>query len=188
MQKGDLRVQRTQFLIVDAFEKLLKEKPFEKITVQNIADKAMINRKTYYTYFYCRSELLEAVCANCFNNLADALARFEPLEQKNPESFKHALISVLKTVDGYSGVYEALLEKYPSPDFEENIYSILQEYAKSRLKYKTGGTESAAQAADLRSAFFSSGFLKILRLYAKGTYNNGSVAEAMIPFLYGGAL
>ena len=43
MKLTDIRYLRTEKLIFDAFAKLLSEKPYEKITVQDIADEAMIN-------------------------------------------------------------------------------------------------------------------------------------------------
>ena len=48
MKLTDIRYLRTEKLIFDAFAKLLSEKPYEKITVQDIADEAMINRATFY--------------------------------------------------------------------------------------------------------------------------------------------
>ena len=47
MKFTDIRYLRTEKLIFDAFAKLLSENPYEKITVQDIADEAMINRATF---------------------------------------------------------------------------------------------------------------------------------------------
>lgn len=43
----DLRVKRTRKLITQAFFALLRKKKFEKISIQEIADSAMINRATF---------------------------------------------------------------------------------------------------------------------------------------------
>lgn len=51
MKLTDIRYLRTEKLIFDAFAKLLSEKPYEKITVQDIADEAMINRATFYAHY-----------------------------------------------------------------------------------------------------------------------------------------
>ena len=53
----DIRYLRTEKLIFDAFAKFLSEKPYEKITVQDIADKAMINRATFYAHYADKDEL-----------------------------------------------------------------------------------------------------------------------------------
>ena len=47
----DLRVIRTRKMIFNAFIKLVKEYGIERLTVQQIADEAMINRATFYAHF-----------------------------------------------------------------------------------------------------------------------------------------
>lgn len=49
--KEDLRVQKTIDAIYKAFEELLLEKEFEKITVTELAARARINKKTFYSYY-----------------------------------------------------------------------------------------------------------------------------------------
>ena len=51
MVKQDARVTRTKSLIRSAFLQLLKEKNYEAITVQDILDKTLINRSTFYKHF-----------------------------------------------------------------------------------------------------------------------------------------
>lgn len=41
----------TEKIIKDAFWELLEEKPYNKITVQNIADRCQLNRNTFYYHF-----------------------------------------------------------------------------------------------------------------------------------------
>ena len=47
-EKEDPRVTRTRNLILGAFTELLTEKGFQSLTVQDIAEKAGINRATFY--------------------------------------------------------------------------------------------------------------------------------------------
>ena len=49
--KTDLRVIKTKKAIRDAFAELLSEKDIHKITITDIADTAVINRKTFYNYY-----------------------------------------------------------------------------------------------------------------------------------------
>ena len=46
------------------FKDLLKEKPFNKITVNDIANKCDINRQTFYYHFKDIYDLLEWIFAN----------------------------------------------------------------------------------------------------------------------------
>lgn len=55
----DLRIRRTRFLLHKAFMELLAEKDFQSITVQDIADRAMVHRATFYDHFLDKYALLE---------------------------------------------------------------------------------------------------------------------------------
>ena len=58
-EKLDPRVKRTRSLILQAFGELLAEKGFEAISVQDITDKAEINRATFYKHFVDKYALLD---------------------------------------------------------------------------------------------------------------------------------
>lgn len=57
--KTDLRIQRTQKAIIDAFYELLDEKAFANISVIDICERALINRGTFYTHFEDKYQLLD---------------------------------------------------------------------------------------------------------------------------------
>jgi AcrR family transcriptional regulator len=58
-EKLDPRVKRTRSLILDAFENLLPDRGFQSLTVQDITDKAEINRATFYAHFADKYDLLD---------------------------------------------------------------------------------------------------------------------------------
>ena len=58
-EKLDPRVKRTRGLILTSFESLLAEKGFESITVQDVTDKAQVNRATFYAHFPDKYALLD---------------------------------------------------------------------------------------------------------------------------------
>ncbi|MCD7709354.1 MAG: TetR/AcrR family transcriptional regulator [Clostridiales bacterium] len=53
-------MKRTKKAIISAFMQLLKEKSYNKITVQNIAERCQINRNTFYYHFADIPQLVEA--------------------------------------------------------------------------------------------------------------------------------
>lgn len=60
-KKMDLRVQRTRKMILEAFVKLVEEKGFEQLTVQDIADEAMINRATFYAHYKDKQDVFDQI-------------------------------------------------------------------------------------------------------------------------------
>lgn len=64
--KLDPRVKRTRSLILSSFESLLAEKGFETISVQDVTDKAEINRATFYAHFQDKYALLDTAMSQMF--------------------------------------------------------------------------------------------------------------------------
>jgi len=70
--REDPRVTRTRNLIRDALDRMLQEKPFSDISVQDIAEQATINRATFYAHFEDKYGLLEnLVRTNYRHNLSE---------------------------------------------------------------------------------------------------------------------
>ena len=62
-QKQDLRVARTKEAIRSAFKALVCELPYEKVTVKAIADRASINRNTFYLHYESTDDVLREIQA-----------------------------------------------------------------------------------------------------------------------------
>ncbi len=56
--QDDLRYQKTEGLIQKAFRELMGEMDYLQITIQKLADRAQINRKTFYLHYSSVDELL----------------------------------------------------------------------------------------------------------------------------------
>lgn len=58
-EREDPRVLRTRQLLLQAFSGLFSEKGFHAMTVQDITERASINRSTFYTHFEDKYAILE---------------------------------------------------------------------------------------------------------------------------------
>jgi AcrR family transcriptional regulator len=65
----DPRIRRTRLLLHQALDNLLKTKDFDKISVQDIAEAATLNRATFYDHYADKFALLECHIAMQFNDL-----------------------------------------------------------------------------------------------------------------------
>ena len=65
----DPRQKRTRRLLQDALRKLLQEKTFEEILVQDVAEAATVNRATFYDHYADKFSLFEAMVAGDFHEL-----------------------------------------------------------------------------------------------------------------------
>lgn len=57
--KIDLRVLKTEEAIKKAFKDMLLEMPYEKITIKELCNRAVINRKTFYLHYDTIEDVLE---------------------------------------------------------------------------------------------------------------------------------
>lgn len=58
----DLRIQRTQKSIKQAFFDLIEEEGFDHISVKDITARAMISRNTFYLHYSDKFDLLNKIC------------------------------------------------------------------------------------------------------------------------------
>ncbi len=65
----DPRIFRTRKLLQDALHKLLETKEFDKISVQDIAEAATVNRATFYDHYADKFQLLECMVGGRFHKL-----------------------------------------------------------------------------------------------------------------------
>ncbi len=71
-QSVDPRIRRTRLLLQEALGKLLQQKEFDKISVQDIAEAATVNRATFYDHYADKYALLECMVAARFGELLAA--------------------------------------------------------------------------------------------------------------------
>ena len=57
-QNADRRTNRTRKLLQEALVSLILEKGYEKVTVQNVIDRANVGRSTFYAHFQNMDDLL----------------------------------------------------------------------------------------------------------------------------------
>ncbi|WP_338780565.1 TetR/AcrR family transcriptional regulator [Metabacillus sp. FJAT-52054] len=71
MQKADRRVIKSQESIKKALIELMSEKNFDAITIQDIADRANVNRGTVYLHYMDKFDLLDKVMEEHISNMTD---------------------------------------------------------------------------------------------------------------------
>jgi AcrR family transcriptional regulator len=103
-QENDRRSLRTRKLLRDALNTLMREKRYDKITVQDIIDQANVGRSTFYAHFQDKEDLL-------VSGFEQALDLFNQHLQLG-EGKKHPSMSVVGMfhhAQEFLPVYEALM-------------------------------------------------------------------------------
>ncbi len=97
-RKPDRRVIKTKRAIHMAFASLLSEKELNDITVRDIADRADINRKTFYNYYAGVYAVLDEIEDEVIGTLEDALGGTDFREAtSHPEQIFEKLTAIINT-------------------------------------------------------------------------------------------
>lgn len=91
-EKLDPRVKRTRNLILTSFESLLAEKGFESVSVQDVTNKAEINRATFYAHFPDKYALLDYAVQRAF--MAEVEKRTLTMCSYSPDNLRTLILIV----------------------------------------------------------------------------------------------
>ncbi|MEZ4662242.1 MAG: TetR/AcrR family transcriptional regulator [Caldilineaceae bacterium] len=103
----DRRVRRSRKMLGEALLALVVEKPFGDITVQDIADRADMNRATFYLHFQSKEELLQSALEELFDELVSHFGEISP--EKPIWEDDQSELFVFQHVANHAQLYKALL-------------------------------------------------------------------------------
>jgi AcrR family transcriptional regulator len=133
-EKSDRRSRRSRRLIVDALLALMQEKRYDRITVQEIIDRADVGRTTFYAQFRNKEHVLESELERVFSLLhAQHLASAEePADQLLPslELFRH--------VEEQQAFYPALVRGLATDPHYQAVHRLLRDRAAKQLALAAG--------------------------------------------------
>ena len=119
-KKTDLRVKKTLLAIGSAFLDLLDEKPFEKIQINDIAERAMINRGTFYLHYRDKYDLLDKTqdyLIREISRLADELTREEILDAQHHGKPMPHVLQLVEYVHAHPGLFRLLADQQMDTSF-----------------------------------------------------------------------
>ena len=110
MANTDLRVQRTKKILKDTFNEMIVTTDFEKITIKDLCNKAMINRRTFYLHYSSIEDILEDFISDYTHEYYDLIKDFNPIEEVD---------ELVKSYFTYSEEKGMMFERInTSPNFE----------------------------------------------------------------------
>ena len=82
-EQTDLRIRRTHKFLQEAMIELITEQGFDAITVGDIAERAMINRATFYRHYQDKYDLVAKIFEETANQLVENM---KPIYKDNSQS------------------------------------------------------------------------------------------------------
>lgn len=129
MGKQDLRVRRTKKLLSDALLEIMSEKPFEKISVMDICDRAMVHRATFYAHFEDKYDLLR-YCMSAF----DASFEQTDVSEHSKGGYLQYYMNVAKSIFTEMEKNQYLIKNLLKKNSEDSIITRFQYNAAKKIR------------------------------------------------------
>jgi AcrR family transcriptional regulator len=140
----DRRVRKTRQAILEAFVELLTEKGFEHMTMNQIADRADVNRGTVYLHYMDKYDLLDqCIETHLAQLLGDCLSGGAP-HQPTKAAIQHLFVYL----EQHAFLYRTLLANKGIPAFRYRLMDVMlrivREYLDERGSDRTMNKEVSA--------------------------------------------
>ena len=156
---GDLRTRRTRLALRDALLDLIQTKGFDAIVVQDLADRAMINRVTFYKHYRDKYDLLEHTMQDLLAELSGPVGKL--LEVPEDQAVFDALVHWLESVSRHASFYRAMLGKQGNPAFAAQLRGYLEAMVSEIILQQRPRPAVVAPEGLVDLRFIASGFLGV---------------------------
>lgn len=124
--KVDLRVMKTKKSIKSAFITLVSKKGYERITIQDIANEAMINRNTFYLHYEDKHDLMDKLCRDSMENLNVCLSlNTLDIYTINKEMLTSILDNIFQNIESDLDFFKVMLDLNSQPIY---LTEVLKNY------------------------------------------------------------
>lgn len=131
----DLRVRRTRKMLLEALIDLTIERGFAAVTVRDIAERAMVNRATFYRHYLDKYDLLDQYMADVYT-LTEPQAEAPLLQQRpaqTPDQPPPGLVAMLEHVRENADFYRVMLGKNGDTVFTLKVQLYIEKRFRSQL-------------------------------------------------------
>lgn len=151
----------TKQILANALLNLLESKPFPKITVNELCEKSMIVRSTFYLHFQDKYELL-SYCLDEISKELDSL-----METHAPKDF---FIVLLNNCQEKEKIFYNIFETELNPELLEIFYRFFSRYITLALEQKLAKGALLPGPVESVTAFYVSGLVGMTLRWIKSNY------------------
>ncbi|MFC0560504.1 TetR/AcrR family transcriptional regulator [Halalkalibacter alkalisediminis] len=160
MPKVDRRVVKTQQAIKKALLELMSEKNFDHITIQDISDRANVNRSTVYLHYLDKYDLLDKMIDEHINELK------ETSEWACQEEWVDAIQIFVEYFEAHYLFFSTMLSSNEAiPSFRAKFLEYVIEGFKDEFHKTTGINEGLSE--DIIVKFAANAYIGVLESWVK---------------------
>lgn len=124
-EREDPRITRTRNLLIDALNALMGEKSFESITVSEIADRATLNRATFYAHFQDKFALLEYSIRSLVRSQLQAELEADAGLVEMIEKMLRVVCSLLEGYEKHCPAPRGQMQALSEKQIKDELYTLL---------------------------------------------------------------
>lgn len=155
----DPRVVRTRQLLRTALIDLVPERGFAAISVQDIADRATLNRATFYLHYGDKTELLMDAFATLIADARPLPPEEGPL---SPEQAPVSIARVFEHIAGHADFFRVMLAEESVPVFNARVRAYVEEVGLKWLTVLQPDDQKAIVPREIANNFIGSAALGVI--------------------------
>ena len=133
-ERTDLRVRRTQKMLQEALVDLITERGFDSITVGDIAERAMVNRATFYRHYRDKYDLIEKIFEGALHTMTKDVGPPRLPLKINFDNPSPRWVGFFNHIAENAKLYEAMLGRRGDPWFAAKMRDYTAEVMLEREK------------------------------------------------------
>ncbi len=159
-KKADKRVRRTQQALQSALLELMVERGYERLSVQQILDRADVGRATFYLHYRSKEDLLRS----SLNRLRDHLTNDWQSASTNKERSSIPLgfsLAFFQHIDSHRKLYRAIVGRESGAIVDKQMRRLLAELVLNKLGSPSNRVR-AGSTADLAAQYVAGALMAIV--------------------------
>jgi AcrR family transcriptional regulator len=180
---NDLRTRRSRESLQDALVALVAEKGQEEITVGDIAQRARVNRTTFYRHYRDKYELLEGILARAIEELDESMGPPQSRRSRfTLEEVPGPWIVFFQRIEKNAALYRAILHSSGGTWFQDRLRMQVERLLERGRGTSPFGKRDLAKAAlprEIAVAFSASLFVGAAIWWLKHGKRYGAADVAM---------
>lgn len=162
-KKLDLRIEKTYLALHNSFTALLEEKHFEDFTVNELCDRAMIRRTTFYKHFADKYEYfsfyMKEVCAEFQDQLPPDI-----MSDSVNDYFLYMCRELLRFIDKHEKLVKNVMNSTMLPVLMDSLMAQIMYDVLDVLRGMNVSKKMTTNQMESMAAFYSGGIVNNLRL------------------------
>lgn len=159
-KKLDPRIIRTRQFLRDALLKLIPEKGYEAIKIQDITDEAILNRSTFYMHYQNKDDLMNSMMKEVLEDL-ESIPREKSREETDTEYIERLFHHLFQHVADHHVFYSVMIGERSVAGFTQQMQAYMEAIGLKWMGVRRWNRRPIDP--ELFISFIGSGFMGMIR-------------------------